>query len=276
MPDKSPNLSLIVAVYNRPEILRLMIAALDRQTMKEFEVIIADDGSGPEVREAISEARKTHDYPIFHVWQEDHGWRKNKILNEAIRTSHTDYLVFIDGDCLPAKNFLLDHWTEREEKKVLLGRRVEMSERWAQSLSLERIITGKFEKIGLAELMDGAKGKALRLEDGIRVGNRLLRKVLLRDAHTILGSNFSLHKQDIREINGFDELYDGPGHGEDSDIQYRLGLIGVTGKSIRNLAIQLHVYHPTTKMSEKSTMRFEEVKISRDPRCKSGLEKLQG
>lgn len=276
MPDKSPLLTLIVAVYNRPDILQLIFAALDRQRLTEFEVIIADDGSGKAVKEAIIAAQGTYNYPIFHVWQEDQGWRKNKILNEAIRTSHTDYLVFIDGDCLPARNFLVDHWTEREEKKVLLGRRVEMSERWARWLSPERIVTGRFEKIGLAELIDGAKGRALRLEDGIRIRNCLIRKMLLRDARRILGSNFSIHKKDILEINGFDEMYDGPGHGEDSDIQYRLGLIGVTGKSLRNLAIQFHVYHPSTQISEKSARRFEEVRKSRDPRCKSGIEKLQG
>lgn len=276
MPDCPPRLSLIVAVYNKPDILRLMFAALGRQTLKEFEVIIADDGSGPAVGEAVKEAQRICDYPVFHVWQEDRGWQKNKILNEAIRTSHTDYLVFIDGDCLPAGDFLFDHWTEREAGKVLLGRRVEMSERWARSLSPEKIVTGRFERIGLSELIDGAKGKALRLEDGIRIKNRLIRKILSRDARRILGSNFSIHKEAVLEINGFDEAYDGPGHGEDSDIQYRLGLIGVTGKSIRNMAIQFHVYHPSTRISEKSAERFEEVKNSREPRCSMGLEKLRG
>ncbi|MCL5268717.1 MAG: glycosyltransferase [Bacteroidetes bacterium] len=273
MPDNSPQLSLIIAAYNRPEVLGLVFAALGRQTFKEFETVIADDGSGPEVKEVVENARQTYAYPINHVWHEDAGWRKNKILNDGIRASGSEYLVFIDGDCLPSRNFLLDHWVEREKQRVLLGRRVEMSERWAQSLTMEKVASGKFERIGLPEIMDGVRGKALRLEDGIRIANRSIRKLLPRKALGILGSNFSIHKEDILSINGFDETYDGPGHGEDSDIQYRLGLIGVTGKSLRNAAIQFHVYHTFTRTSEKSARRFEEVKKSREPRCKIGLEK---
>ncbi len=273
MPENSPRLSLIIAVYNKPEILKLMFAALERQTFREFEVVVADDGSGPEVGEIAVTQRLKSGFPVLHVRHEDMGWRKNKILNEAIRASRAEYLVFVDGDCLPSRNFLLDHWSAREKGKVLLGRRVEMSERWARSLTTEKVISGRFERIGPAEIIDGIRGTALRLEDGVRISNGLIRKLLPRKASRILGSNFSIYKEDIVAINGFDETYDGPGHGEDSDIQYRLGLIGVGSKSIRNMAIQFHVYHPLTKPSERSARRFEEVRKSGEPKCRSGLEK---
>ncbi len=89
----------------------------------------------------------------------------------------------------------------------------------------------------------------------------------------MLGSNFSAAKQDLIAINGFDELYNGPGCGEDSDVQYRLSLIGVTGKSLRNLAVQYHVYHPRMPVSDPSWDRFEMVKRSAKPRCEVGLNK---
>ncbi len=274
--NSAPSLSLIVAVYNRADVLRMVLAAIDRQSFRDFEVVIADDGSGPAVRQAVNEAKSLFNYPISHLWHEDLGWRKNTMLNNAIRASETSYLVFIDGDCLPGRNFLADHWCEREEGKVLLGRRVEMSERWANGLTLEKVKNGNFDRIGIHELLDGARGKALRLEDGLRIGNRSLRKVSFRKADRILGSNFSLHKKDIVAINGFDEEYDGPGQGEDSDIQYRLSLVGVTGKSLRNLAIQYHVFHARTQPSEKSLRRFEEVVKSREPVCRAGLERIKG
>jgi len=222
----------------------------------------------------IEESRKTFHLPITHLWHEDIGWRKNKILNDAIRASKSEYMVFIDGDCLPEKNFLLDHLREKEDKRILLGRRVEMSERWSSLLTLDKVLSGKFEKIGFAELLDGIKGEALRLEDRIRISNHLLRKISFQHANRILGSNFSVHKADLIAINGFDEMYDGPGHGEDSDIQYRLSLIGVEGKSLRHLAIQFHVYHPRTEPFESTLKRFEEVRASGNQRCKCGLEKL--
>ncbi|MFZ1081993.1 MAG: glycosyltransferase, partial [Candidatus Kryptoniota bacterium] len=267
-------LSLIIAVYNKPEILRYVLAACARQSFQDFEVIIADDGSGREVKDVVMQSKEIYNFSITHLWHDDIGWRKNKMLNNSIRAAKSDYLVFIDGDCLPEKDFLLDHWREKETKKILLGRRVEMSERWANSLTLAKVSSGQFEKIGIAELVDGFRGSALRLEEGIRIRSQVIRNISFRHSKSILGSNFSVHKVDMFAINGFDEEYDGPGHGEDSDVQYRLSLIGVAGKSLRNLAIQFHVYHPRTKPSEQSAKRFEEIRKIIDPKCKCGLENL--
>jgi glycosyltransferase involved in cell wall biosynthesis len=267
-------LSLIIAVYNKPEILRLVLAACMRQSFTDFEVIIADDGSEASVRDVITWARERAAFPIVHLWQEDRGWRKNVILNKAIRASRTDYLVFIDGDCLPARDFLKDHSRERKPHSILLGRRVETSRRWSDALTLERINSGEFEKLGWRELMDGLTGESLRVEDGIRLRSALLRRLLLRNVEGILGSNFSAAREDLYAINGFDEEYNGPGLGEDSDLQFRLSLIGVHGISLRNLAIQYHVWHPPTQVSEHSRERFSKVKSTSDPRCALGLEKL--
>jgi len=272
-PDSiRPSLSLIIAVYNKPEVLRFVLAACARQSIRSFEVIVADDGSGPAVRQVIEESRPSAGVPLIHIFHDDRGWRKNVILNSAIRASQSDYLVFIDGDCIPSRRFLEDHWREREEHTVLLGRRVETSKRWSESLTLGAITGGDFERLDWGVCMDGLRGDALRIEDGIRMRSALLRKVLLRNVRGMLGSNFSVAKADLVAINGFDELYDGPGCGEDSDIQYRLSLTGVKAKSIRNLAIQFHVYHPLTKGSDACWERFERVRRTGQSRCRMGLE----
>ena len=267
----SQKLSLVIAVYNKPENLRLVLAACARQSFTDFEAIIADDGSGTEVSEVVEEAKRAYSYPIIHLWHEDNGWRKNVMLNNALRAARAAHIVFIDGDCLPGKHFLLDHWNEREAGKVLLGRRVETSERWSQALTLEQVRNGSFEKYGLDEWVDGLTGRSLRVEDSIRMPSRLVRTVLLRNVRGMLGSNFSVAKTDLVAINGFDELYDGPGCGEDSDVQYRLSLIGVTGKSLRNLAILYHIWHSPTKVSDACWDRFEMVKNTSAPCCKMGL-----
>lgn len=270
----SPDLSLVIAVYNKPELLRLVLAACERQAFANFEVIVADDGSGPAVRTLIEEFTPQVPFPLIHLWHEDRGWRKNIMLNNAIRASRAGHIVFIDGDCLPSRHFLLDHWSEREENSVLLGRRVETSERWSKGLTLEKIRSGEFERIGWAEWKDGLQGKSLRVEDGIRIPSAFLRRILLRKVRGMLGSNFSAAKKDLVAINGFDELYTGPGCGEDSDVQYRLSLIGVTGKSLRNLAVQYHVWHPRQPVSDPSWDRFEMVKRKAEAKCKAGLVKL--
>jgi len=267
-------LSLIIAVYNKPEVLRCVLAACSRQSMKDLEIIVADDGSGPAVAQVIEDSRRQWSLPITHLWHEDRGWQKNRMLNNAVRASQSAHLVFIDGDCIPGRDFLLDHWQQREDRTVLLGRRVETSKRWSEALTLESITSGRFERYGWREWMDGFRGEALRIEDGIRMPALWLRRLLLRNVRGMLGSNFSVAKEDLVAINGFDELYDGPGCGEDSDVQYRLSLTGVTGKSLRNLAIQYHVWHPLTKGSDACWDRFEMVKQSGEPRCSVGLERL--
>lgn len=266
-----PKLSLVIAVYNKPDNLRFVLAACGRQSFADFEVIVADDGSEQPIREVIKEASSIYSFPINHFWHEDNGWRKNVMMNNAIRFAHAEHLVFIDGDCLPGKHFLLDHWNEREPGRVLLGRRVETSERWSRALTLDKIRNGEYERYGWDEWIDGLKGRSLRVEDGIRIPNHLLRWLLLRNVRGMLGSNFSVAKKAIVAINGFDELYDGPGCGEDSDVQYRLSLIGVTGKSLRNLAIQYHIWHAPTKVSDACWDRFEMVKKTSEPRCRVGL-----
>ena len=194
------------------------------------------------------------------------------MLNNAIRAAHTGYLVFTDGDCLPSRHFVRDHWDERENGRVLLGRRVETSARWSARLTLDAVTSGRFERYGVQEWLDGIRGTALRLEDGIRMPSAIVRKLLLRNVKGMLGSNFSAAKDDLIAVNGFDELYDGPGCGEDSDIQYRLSLVGVTGKSMRNLAVQYHVYHPLTRPSAACMERFRQVQQQGQHRCGVGLD----
>jgi GT2 family glycosyltransferase len=271
-PTTPPALTLVVAVYNKADLLRYVLAACARQSFTDFEVIVADDGSGPAIADVVRDARNAYAYPIGHLWHEDRGWRKNTMLNNAIRASHADYIVFIDGDCIPSRHFLRDHHDERERGRVLLGRRVETSQRWASALSVDAITSGAFERYGIKEWMDGVNGKALRMEDGIRIPSGVLRKILLRNVRGMLGSNFSAWKSDLVAINGFDELYTGPGCGEDSDIQFRLGLAGITGKSLRNLAIQYHVYHAITKVSDACWDRFEMIRKTTEPRCVHGLD----
>jgi len=268
-----PDLSLIIAVYNKPENLRLVFAALERQSFRNFEVLLADDGSGPALLEVIDAAKTRGAFPLTHLWHEDRGWRKNTMLNNAIRAATTDYLVFIDGDCLPSRHFLLDHWSERKHGRVLLGRRVETSERWSEELTIEKVRSGEFERFGWKEFSDMLRGKSLRVEDGVRIRSAILRTILLRSARGMLGANFSAWKRDLEAINGFDELYDGPGCGEDSDVQYRLSLIGVRGKSLRNLAVEYHIWHPRMAVSDASWDRFEAVKKTANARCVHGLQR---
>ncbi|MFA6456267.1 MAG: glycosyltransferase [Bacteroidota bacterium] len=269
----TPLVTLVVAVYNKADNLRYIFAALNRQSFVPFEVIIADDGSGRAIADVVNEAKRTSSFRIKHLWHADKGWRKNTMLNYAIQEAVTEYIVFIDGDCIPAEHFLEDHFTQREKGKVLLGRRVEHGKRWAETLSMEKIRSGEFEKYTLPDLIDAVKGTSVRLEHGIRVTSPFLRSFAEKSSG-ILGCNFSTFKEHLIAVNGFDESYHGPGFGEDTDIFHRLNLIGVTGKSLRNLAVQYHVWHPLTTVPADNRIRFEKTVQRNEPLCRDGLKKL--
>ncbi len=268
----TPLITLVVAVYNNSRALQFILTALTRQTFKKFEVIIADDGSGQAVADVVNRAKRTSQFCIKHLWHADKGWRKNTMLNYAIRESSTEYLVFIDGDCIPSEHFIEDHFANREKGKVLLGRRVEHGKRWADSLTIGKISSGEFEHYTLRDIIDAIEGTSVRLEHGIRVTNPFLRSFTEKSTG-ILGCNFSTFKEHLFRVNGFDELYVGPGFGEDTDIFYRMNLTGVSGKSLRNLAIQYHLWHPFTTVSDVNRKRFEAVRTRSQPCCKNGLMK---
>jgi cellulose synthase/poly-beta-1,6-N-acetylglucosamine synthase-like glycosyltransferase len=268
-----PDASLIISVYNKVDYVELVLAGLSRQSNKNFEVIFADDGSDEKMKRFINAYKQSASFSIRHLWQEDIGFRKNKILNDAIRSATSEYLIFIDGDCIPHKYFIEAHIKERKTNHVLCGSRLMLSERVSQRLTKVDVLAGKLEGINMKLVLDALKGNASRLEEGIYLGAKFLRKGRNVKSARILGSNFSLEKYLMEKINGFDEDYKGPGLGEDSDIQFRLNLLGIQFKSVRNYAILYHMYHPKTIESTDNQKTFIEKKLLNQAFCKNGLIK---
>ncbi|MBI5214618.1 MAG: glycosyltransferase [Ignavibacteriae bacterium] len=269
-----PSITLVIAVYNAVRYLEFIFEALKRQSFREFEVIVADDGSGPEIKELIERIRPSVYFPIQHLWHEDNGFRKNIMLNNAIRASQSDYLVFIDGDCVPHKDFLSDHWNHRQEHGLLCGKRVNLSKQLTEQLTLEDIQTGRFERLTWRLFLDGLKAQSINTEESLRITSPLMRKLFVQPEGRILGCNFSVKKELLEKINGFNEDYLAPGRGEDSDIAFRLGLLGVRMVSIRFLAIQIHLYHSRTDGRDENKYLYEHIVATREMICKHGLKKL--
>lgn len=266
--------SLIISVYKKIHELELILNALTIQTFREFEVLIADDGSGDELSNFISDFKKTTKLDITHVFQEDSGFRKNMILNKSIKKSNHDYLIFLDGDCIPHSDFVRQHLLNQEKDTVLCGSRVNLSRKLSNEMSVQRIIKKDYEKIGLKHILDSWKknDRSTFIEEGFIISNKVLRKLYSDKDGRIVGCNFSLEKELIRKINGFDENYVGPGYGEDSDIEFRLRRAGAKMKSVRNLAVIFHINHSITKPSAENAAYFKKVLQSDGYICKNGLK----
>jgi glycosyltransferase involved in cell wall biosynthesis len=249
----TPAASFIISFYNKIEWLELVLAALERQTFKNIEVIIADDGSRPEVVARIHELQKVSPLTLKHLWHADNGFMKTVMLNKAIQAANSEYLIFIDGDCVPHKHFVEDHIRLRKHKQVLVGRRVNLSDRVSKSLSTQGIHKGQLERFFLLRVfVDSVFGGSRDAEKGIHLRSKLINQRLGSFNKGLLGCNFSLYKQELLAINGFDERYRHPSVGEDTEIEYRLRLNGCAIFRPKFCLVQYHLWHKRLSREQES------------------------
>lgn len=254
-----PAASIIISVYNRIDFLRLVLAGFETQTERDFEIIISDDGSGPDFVDELNKIIAASPVKIRHNRHEDLGFRKNRILNESIRMAASDYLIFADGDCIPHPAFVQEHLSHKEHGVCLAGRRVDLSEDITRRLTPENIRKGILQSAGMKCRMfaEYLRMRLFHVMNGIYFKNRILRKFSNRKERGLLGANFSLHKTDMMAINGFDERYTTATYGEDSDVELRLRLHGIRLRTVLNMAVQYHCYHQPLPRPEASRLQYE-------------------
>ncbi|MBE1276014.1 glycosyltransferase [Enterovibrio baiacu] len=271
--SKEVRASVIIAFYNKIDLLKVLLTALNNQYDGSFNVIIADDGSRDNVVAEISSFKKSYKFDLIHLWQEDSGFRKNKILNRAITYSN-EYLIFIDGDCIPQSHFVLDHLNSAQKGYCLNGRRADLSDTVSKRItqeSPERFFAEHINEIVFEYIL----GRGKNIEKGFRIKNNHLSKYLNRKDKGIVGCNFSLFKEDIIKINGFDERYEAAGTGEDSDVEFRLRLAGIRIRNIFFKANQIHIYHKELPRSTDNDKLFSSVKESGESYTPFGIKRKQ-
>ena len=274
------NISVIVPTYNRPQALKLCLLSLKDQSILPSEVLIADDGSSSETRDAVDTMKNALKavFPIKHVWQEDVGFRKPRILNEAVRNSTGDYLVFIDGDCMAHRHFIRAHIEQSDPEAILGGKRVEIGKKLTEQLLKEGTVLNSFHP---RLILDSLAGNSRKVEEAIQIKNPFLRRLMHRDQINndgIWGCNFSLYKQLFMDINGCDEDFL-DGSLEDNDLGIRVLNQGKSVRSVRGLAIVFHLWHPSSWSFEgekyKYNLQIIKNRIERkETFCKNGIKKL--
>jgi glycosyltransferase involved in cell wall biosynthesis len=271
-----PEVSVIIAFYNNLDFLKLVFAGFERQNHRQFEVVIADDGSRESVVSALDAIRQKYSFTIQHVWHEDKGWRKTQILNKAIKKAQGDYLIFIDGDCIPHYAFVKEHYDNRSPQTILTGRRVHLSPRLSKRLTEHKVKQGWIEKPWRL-FWDSLKKKPTtkNAEKSIYLRNRWLKHKMNGKHKDILGCNVSMHKSDLIALNGFDERYIFPGTGEDTDIYWRSKHANYKFKPVLNLAIQYHLWHKKgdRQNMDKNNLILDETKQRKISKTSFGLEK---
>jgi glycosyltransferase involved in cell wall biosynthesis len=273
VPRTRPRATLIVTTYEMPRHLALVCAGLENQTTDDFEIIFCDDGSGPVTGAVIRDFTARAHVAVKHLWQEDKGFRKCKILNEALRQASGDLVIFLDGDCVPHRHFVEDHLKFQEGGHYLAGRRVELGPRISGWLRPEAVKEGFFDWPGLRMVWSVVSGDSNHLQRCFRLPWQWLREHLgMTRVDDMKGCNYSVSRRDLEAINGFDESYEGYGR-EDTDVEIRLQNSGLKIKSIKGVALQFHIWHPRREFTEANESRLEEAKKSGRSCCENGLLK---
>lgn len=234
-------ISVLLATYNWPEALKKCLESLATQTDSDFEIVIADDGSGPQTQALIDSIRPNYPIPIAHLWQEDQGFRKTTILNQAIQQARGNYIIFLDGDCIVQPDFVARHRQLAQPGHLVTGSRVLLSEQLTKTvLSWPRWNFAAFRSHLLQYRLSGGINKywpiVIKLGDGAW---RLYRKFVWR---RIKGCNMACWATDAKAIGGFDEDMTGWGH-EDADFVFRLQHSGIVRKSGSWSTEVFHLFH---------------------------------
>jgi len=233
-------ITVIISTYNAEEWLEKVLIGYSVQTSKDFDVIIADDGSRPSTKELIDSYAKDYPVPIRHLWHEDLGYRRQEILNVAIVEANHDYILMTDGDCIPRQDFVEVHANLAEKGKFLSGGYCKLPMKTSKEISKEDIISGRcFNVSWLKSIEKLGFSNTLKLGANSLIGKFL--DIISPTNPSFNNCNSSGFKADMIAINGYDERmkYGGP----DREFGERLENYGVKGKQIRHKAIVLHLDH---------------------------------
>lgn len=266
--------SVIISIYGNTEFLQPVLDSLKLQTEKNFEIVISEDARHAHMKEFIDNYPFEND--CQHLTHDDIGWRKNRALNNAIKAAKSDWLIFIDGDCVLHSRFIEMHLRYADSRFVLAGKRVKLDETTSSLLIQDISNLDQIQRVLISRLIRG-KGKMRFIEEGIFIPPDSLLGFIprIRRLNHLKGCNMSFSRKAIEAINGFDEDYVLPAIGEDTDLSWRFEAAGFRHKSLRNLAVQYHLWHAESWIDQSENKKIMSEKQSiNEYICKNGLRKL--
>jgi glycosyltransferase involved in cell wall biosynthesis len=268
-------ISVIVSTYNKRDWLEKVLCGYTKQDHRDFELIIADDGSTEDTREVILGFARGCDFPIRHIWHPDQGYQRSIILNAAILASRGEYLIFSDGDCIPRSDFVRAHKELATPGRFLSGGSVYLSLRVSEAITLEDVESGRFADAGWLA------------EQGQTLGRHRLRlvprdwKADLLDALTTTNPTWNLNnastwRESVFAANGMEtEMQYG---GADRALGSRLENLGLRGKRARFRAVLLHLDHDRPYKTKESIQKNKGIRRriveEKETRARDGLAEL--
>jgi glycosyltransferase involved in cell wall biosynthesis len=268
-------ISIIVTTYNREDALDAVLRSLARQDDSDFEVIIADDGSGEATTKLVDAWKVRFGRRLDHVWHTDRGFRAAEIRNRAILAARGAYCVFLDGDCIVRPDFIATHRRLAEPGWFVTGNRVLLSAELTTEVLREKLNPASW---GFGRwFAERWHGGVNRLSALLHLPLGPLRRVRQGVWQGARSCNLAIWRTDLDCIDGFDADYSGWGK-EDSDIIIRLLHAGVRRKDGTFATGVLHLWHRDADRSQlaENERKLAGVAAGDRIRARQGLSALQG
>jgi glycosyltransferase involved in cell wall biosynthesis len=250
--QQTQTLSVVITTYNRPDALAAVLAACFLQDDKNFEIIIADDGSTANTRDCVARLAAGAPVPVKHVWQPDDGFRAAMARNRGTLAATGDYIIFLDGDCVPQRDFIARHRALAQQGFLVSGSRILLSQALTEralrdGIDVAGLSIAERLRLRLAGDMNKFLQTVVRWPDIARVRRKF-------SWRRIKSCNLGVWKADLMAVNGFDESFTGWGH-EDSDLVVRLFHAGVLRKDGAMATEVLHLWHTEAERDQASSNR---------------------
>lgn len=256
---------LVVTTYERPLALVRVLHSVLAQSRLPDQVVVADDGSGPQTAGVVAAVAERAGLPVQHARQDDVGWRLCRARNLAVSLLDTEYVLMIDGDMLLDRHFVEDHLRHARPGCWVQGSRLPLGPA-ATARALEQepgCFTARPADTDLRHrpLARRRPGLAAALH---RVGNALV---------AVKGCNQGFWRADLQRVNGWDESITGWGP-EDKELCARLGHAGVRRQSLVAAGLAWHLHHPPADRNEAAAGHrvLAATLAARRHRCEQGLD----
>jgi glycosyltransferase involved in cell wall biosynthesis len=262
------DVALIVNSFQKPRHLALVLASIAAQTGVDgrFEVIISDDGSTDSTAALVSDFAAQAGVPVRFTSQPHDGFRLARTRNAGARLTESDYLLFLDGDCILPRDHVAAYLERRRSGRALLGYCARLPEDTSA-----RLDTATIAATDLPALAPASERRLLTQRFRKAWWHAAIRHP---SKPRLAGGNCGMWRRDFEAVNGCDERFVGWGQ-EDDDLGLRLRAAGVRLESILDRTWSLHVWHP---VDTSATPRWRDgvnvpyfLRRGRLKRCRHGL-----
>ncbi|WP_431165304.1 glycosyltransferase family 2 protein [Tenacibaculum halocynthiae] len=256
------DIALLISTYNWPKALHMVLSTVHNQTVLPNEILIADDGSTEDTKKVIEEWKEKLTIPIKHLWHEDKGFRKTIIMNKAVASSSSNYIVQIDGDILLEKHFIQDHIKNAKKGFFIKGSRALILKDRTESILNNQIFVLKEEIKYVKNTINATR---------MPLFAPIFRKDKFK-SNNVKGCNFAFWKKDFIAVNGYDNDMDGWGH-EDIELAARLTNLGIKQRQLKMVAICFHLHHKFNDRGNENInySKYLDVVKNGVVRCKNGF-----